>query len=358
MNKQESLKNLNDLLENVVEEDASDLHISAGMYPTLRIYGKLVPLVSKKIFSMEEVESMARSVLSEIQQKEFDEKGDVDLSIAIKNNVRFRVGVYRQQGTVSMAMRLIPSRIRTIEELGLPPVLKEFSRFGQGFCLVVGPSGQGKSTTLAALIDEINHNRSEHIITIEDPIEYVFSQDRCIINQREVGQDADSFDRALRAAFREDADVIMVGEMRDPETVRTAVTAAETGHLVFATLHTNDAAQTIHRIVDMFPAHQQNQIRAQLAGSLIGIVSQRLIPRSDGGRVPAAEVMFANSAIRNLIRENKIHQMDLVIETSSDEGMVTLNKSLSELVKRNVISMENAKLYSTDINSLKSLMEE
>lgn len=357
MDKELSLKKLNDLLENVVMEDASDLHIGAGIYPTLRVDGQLVPLISRNILTSNEVDGMISAILSSKQMEEFQRSGDIDLSISIKNNIRFRIGVYRQQGNNAMALRLIPSNIRTIDELKIPPIAKEFTRYKQGFCLIVGPTGHGKSTTMAALIDEINHSRSDHIITIEDPIEYIFVQDRCIIDQREIGQDADSFSRALRAAFREDADVLMVGEMRDTETIRTAVTAAETGHLVFATLHTNDAAQTIHRIVDMFPAHQQNQIRAQLASSLIGIISQRLIPKIDGGRVPAVEIMFANSAVKNLIRENKIHQLDLVIETGGGEGMVTLNKSLSDLVMRRVISSENAKLYSTDVLGLKSLVE-
>jgi len=358
MDKQESLKKLNNLLESVMLENASDLHIGVGIYPTLRVDGKLIPLISKNILTADDVKGMINAILNDKQLENYKTKGDVDLSISIKNNVRFRVGVYKQQGNDAMAMRLIPSNIRTIDELEIPPIVKEFSRYSQGFCLIVGPTGHGKSTTMAALIDEINHSRPDHIITIEDPIEYIFIQDKCIIDQREIGQDAESFSVALRAAFREDADVLMVGEMRDIETIRTAVTAAETGHLVFATLHTNDAAQTIHRIVDMFPAHQQNQIRAQLASSLVGIISQRLVPKIDGGRVPAVEVMFANSAVKNLIRESKIHQLDLVIETGGNEGMITLNKSLAGLVMHRVISMENAKLYSTDVGSLKTLAGE
>jgi len=356
MDKQEYLKKLHEMLEYVVKENSSDLHLGVGIYPTLRIDGSLIPLISKNIVTMEDMEGMIGSLLDEKQSIEFEEKGDLDFSISTVNGDRFRVSVYKQQGKLALAMRLIPKVIRTIQELNLPPVLREFTNYSQGFCLVVGPSGQGKSTTLATLIDEINHIRSEHIITIEDPIEYVFTQDKCIIDQREVGPDTDSFNRALRAAFREDADVIMVGEMRDLETIRTAVTAAETGHLIFATLHTNDAAQTVDRIVDMFPAGQQNQIRAQLASSLLGIVSQRLIPKIDGGRIPAMEIMFANSAVKTLIRENKTHQLNLVIETSADQGMIALNKSLAGLVRHRVISAENARLYSTDVNGLKSII--
>lgn len=258
---------------------------------------------------------------------------------------------------MSAALRFLPYKIATLKELNLPPILEKFTHHNQGFFLMVGPAGHGKSTTLAALIDIINHTKNDHIITIEDPIEYLFIQDRCIIDQREVGLDTESFHRALRSSFRQDPNVIMVGEMRDLETISTALTAAETGHLVFATLHTNDAAQTIDRIIDSFPADAQNQTRTQLSATLLGVVSQRLVPRVDGGRVPATEVMFANSAIRNLIRENKTHQIDTVIETSADEGMVSLNKSLAGLVHKGVISMENAELYSLNADELRMLLE-
>jgi len=356
-NKQESLTKLNELLENVLKEGASDLHLGVGIHPTLRIDGSLVPLIPYEVSSAEELGAIVDAITNDRQKKEFETGGDVDFSMSSKGNARFRVSIYRQRGNIAIAMRLIPPRIRTIQELGLPVALKEFTRLSQGLCLIVGPSGHGKSTTLAALIDEINHTRSEHIVTIEDPIEYFCVQDRCIINQREVMVDTESFPRALRSMFREDADVVMVGEMRDLETIRTAITAAETGCLIFATLHTNDAAQSIHRIVDAFPAHQQNQIRTQLAGSLAGIVSQRLVPRINGGRIPATEVMFVNTAIKNVIRENKIHQLDLIIETSSEDGMITINKSLSELVRHGIISMDNAKFYSTNVNNLKLLIK-
>ncbi|TSA57614.1 PilT/PilU family type 4a pilus ATPase [bacterium] len=356
-NKQEVLKKLDELLENVLKEGASDLHLGVGINPTLRIDGNLVPLMAYGVSPAEELGIIVDTITNEKQKEELEKGGDVDFSMSSKGNSRFRISVYKQKGELAIAMRLIPLRIRTIKELGLPLALKEFTRLSQGLCLIVGPSGHGKSTTLAAIIDEINHTRSEHIVTIEDPIEYSFVKDRCIINQREVRVDTESFPRALRSMLREDADVVMVGEMRDLETIRTAITAAETGCLIFATLHTNDAAQSIHRIIDAFPAHQQNQIRTQLAGSLVGVVSQRLVPRINGGRIPATEVMFVNVAVKNIIRENKIHQLDLIIETSADEGMSTINKSLSELVRHGIISMDNAKFYSTNVNNLKLLVK-
>lgn len=254
-------------------------------------------------------------------------------------------------------MRHLPSDIMTIEELHLPKVCYEFTKRTQGFVMVVGPAGQGKTTAMASLIDEINHNRAEHVISIEDPVEYIFEEDKCIIDQREVGQDVKNFSRGLRGALRQDPDVIMVGEMRDAETMSSAVTAAETGHLVFATLHTNTAAQTISRIIDSFPSHQQSQIRAQLAGSILGVISRRLIPAKDGGVINAVEVMIANSAIRNLIRENKVHQIDTIIETSSEEGMISLNRSLADLVNNNKITIDQAKRYSADISGLNILLK-
>jgi len=253
-------------------------------------------------------------------------------------------------------MRLIPSKIKTIEELSLPLILHQFAASSQGFVLITGPSSHGKSTTLAALIDEINHTRADHVITIEDPIEYIFEDDRSVIDQREVFQDAATFARALRATFRQDPDVIMVGEMRDPETMAIAITAAETGHLVFATLHTNSASQTIHRIVDSFAPEQQGQVRSQLSGSLLGVVSQRLVPRLKGGLIPACEIMLSNPAVANLIRENKIHELPLVIETSGEAGMISLNRSLADLVKRKEISLENAMIYSLNPSELRMLV--
>ncbi len=357
MDSLEIKKELNELLEMTAKEGASDLHISIARYPILRIDGKLIPLTNKEIVTPERAEELCFALLNEKQKDQFLKDKEIDLSYNFEERARFRVNIFRQKGYVGASLRLIPSEIRTVEELNLPPIIHKFTKLKQGFVLMVGPTGHGKSTSLAALIDEINHNRNDCIITIEDPIEYVFTQDRCIISQREIYHDSRSFHVALRSVFREDANVIMVGEMRDPETISTAVTAAETGHLVFATLHTNNAAQTIDRIIDSFPANQQSQIKAQLASSLQGIVSQRLVPRVDGGRIPATEILLANAAIRNLIRENKTHQLDLVIETSSEEGMLPLNKSLANLVEKGEITRQNAELYSLNPKDLKILLK-
>ena len=349
-------KLLKKILETAIKEQASDVHFSPGQPPILRIFGNLFPLVKEKIITPEDSKNLAFLMMDEHQKERFLKEKDLDFSYDFEGKARFRVNAFFQMGKVSIAMRLIPSKIRNIEELNLPPILHQFTKAQQGFVLVCGPASHGKSTTLAALIDEINHTRTEHIITIEDPIEYVFEDDRSIIDQREVGQDALSFARALKAALREDPDVIMVGEMRDPETMAIAITAAETGHLVFATLHTNSAAQTIHRIVDSFPPEQQNQVRAQLSGSLLGIISQRLIPRVRGGLIPACEIMINTPAISNLIRENKIHEIPSVIETSAEIGMITLNRSLADLVKRGEISLENALNYSLNPIELRMLL--
>lgn len=352
-----SKQEMESLLSITAQENASDLHLSVSRYPTIRIDGRLIPLTNREILTPRSVKDLAYAILTEEQRQEFEKEKELDISYELEGKTRFRANFFYQRGYASVALRLIPSKIRTLEELNIDPMVYDFTVPSQGFVLVVGPSGHGKSTTLAALIDKINHERYEHIVTIEDPIEYVYIQDRCIINQREVHTDTKSFHDALRSVFREDANVILVGEMRDWETISTAVTAAETGHLVFATLHTNSAAQTINRIIDSFPASQQGQIRAQLAANLLGIVSQRLIPRTEGGRIPALEIMIANSAVRNMIRESKIHQIDLVINTSADEGMVTLNSSLAELVRNKEISMENAEIYSNSINDLRMLLQ-
>ncbi|MBW6440975.1 type IV pilus twitching motility protein PilT [Patescibacteria group bacterium] len=348
---------LDNLLVMTAQENASDLHLAVGRYPTLRIDGRLVPLTNKDLLTPQGAEDIIFAMLTMEQKEKFLTTKEVDTSYEFEEKIRFRVNVFYQRGYVSAAFRLISSKIRTLEDLEIPSLVYDFTNVSQGFVLVVGPSGHGKSTTLAALIDRINHQKYAHIVTIEDPIEYVYTQDRCIINQREVHSDTESFGTALRSVFREDADVILVGEMRDAETISTAITAAETGHLVFATLHTNSAAQTIDRMIDSFPAGQQNQIRAQLSGNLLGIVSQRLVPKIDGGRVPAVEIMVANSAVRNLIRENKTHQLDLVINTSADEGMISLNSSLANLIKNGEISLENGETYSTDVNDLKMMMQ-
>ncbi len=348
---------VNKLLTIVVDEEASDLHISVGHHPTIRLTGQLVPLIKEKKIEPKDSEGIAYFLMSEMQKKKLLEEREIDFSYDFQNKARFRINIFFQKGNISLALRLIPTKIKTIEELNLPPVLHEFTSRTQGLVLVTGASSQGKSTTLAAIIDEINHTRPVHIITIEDPIEYVYSDARAIIDQREVYQDTLSFAKALRSTFRQNPDVIMVGEMRDLETISTTITAAETGHLVFATLHTNSAPQTIHRIVDVFPAEQQNQIRYQLSGSLLGIVAQRLIPRIKGGFIPAVEVMICNAAISTLIRENKIHEIPAVIETSSKEGMISLNRCLADLVRRKEISLKNAIDYSLNPAEIKSLLK-
>lgn len=346
-------KLLKELLSITCKETASDLHISVNHPPTLRITGRLIPLVKRKKLSAADTQGLAFALMNEKQQKTFLAGKEIDFSYNFEEQARFRINVFFQKGTISLALRLISTKIRTVEELNLPPILHEFTRATQGFVLITGPSSHGKSTTLAALIDEINHNRADHIITIEDPIEYIFKEDRAIIDQREVLLDTLSFPRALRSTFRQDPDIIMVGEMRDAETISTAITAAETGHLVFATLHTNSAAQTIHRIVDTFPSEQQYQVRAQLSGSLLGIASQRLIPRTRGGLIPACEVLLSTPAISNLIRENKIYEIPLVIETSAERGMISLNRYLANLVRTREITLENALSYSLNPTELK-----
>ncbi len=348
---------LNELLLITAQQGASDLHLAVGRKPTLRIDGILLPLQKEQIITPEIAQGLVFSLLTPEQKERFLKEKELDLAYAFEDKARFRINVFNQRGFAAAALRLIPAQIKTLEELNLPPVLHDFTRLSQGFILIVGPAGHGKSTTLAALIDEINHNRTEHIITIEDPIEYMFSQDKSIISQREVGVDAIDFNSAMRSVLRQDPDVIMIGEMRDAESISTALTAAETGHLVFSTLHTNSAAQTIDRIIDSFPAEQQGQIASQLAAVLSGIVSERLIPGIEGGRVPACEIMINNPATRNLIRERKAYQIDLVIETSSQEGMITLNRSLANLVKKSKISLESAELYSLNPSELKILVE-
>jgi len=348
---------LDELLLITAKQNASDLHLIIGQQPTLRIDSVLVPIQNELLLTPEATEGLVGALLTPEQKESFLRRKELDFSYSLDEKARFRVNVYFQRGSMSVAFRFIPSKIRTIDELSLPPIMHDFTKLSQGFFLAVGPAGQGKSTTLAALVDEINHQRTEHIITIEDPIEYIFIQNRSIISQREVGQDTLTFHKALKSVLRQDPDVIMIGEMRDPISISTALTAAETGHLVFSTLHTNSAAQTIDRIIDTFPPEQQSQIASQLAATLVGIISQRLIPKLGGGRVPAYEIMMVNSAIKNLIREKKIYQVDLVIETSSQEGMITLNHSLADLVKRGVVSRGNAELHSTNLADFRILLE-
>lgn len=349
---------VDDLLSAVAEQGASDLHIGVGKPPIVRIDDKLVPLADREIVTPETAREFVTLLLTEEQREKLVREKELDFSYAFRSVARFRVNAYLQKGNYAVAMRLIPNRIKTLEDLNLPLSLGEFMGHRQGLFLAVGPAGHGKTTTMAALVDIINHNRYEHIITIEDPIEYVFEQDRCLIDQREVFLDTQSFPHALRSALRQDPDVILVGEMRDLETISTALTLAETGHLILSTIHTNNAAQTIDRIIDVFPPHQQNQVRYMLANTLIGIVSQRLLPRRGGGRIVVTEILRANSAVRNVIREGKVYQINSIIQTGADEGMIPLDKSLAEYVKTGEISEEDAMLYANDQNNLRNLLQE
>lgn len=347
---------LNKLLSIVMEREASDLHLVTGEPPVIRVDGALIKLEEYEVLTTESINSILDVMLIKGQKEVFAKMQDIDFAYSYKDNTRFRVNAYNQKGQLAAAFRLIPNKIRTIQELGLPDKLLEFSAQKQGLVLVVGPTGHGKSTTLAAMIDHINHTRSEHILTIEDPIEFIFVPDKSIINQREVFIDTPSFAQSLRASLREDCNVIFVGEMRDLESIQTVMTIAETGHLVFATLHTNDAAQTIDRITDVFPPHQQPQIRAQLASVLQGIISLRLMPKIGGGRVPATEILLANNAVRNVIREGKTYEMDNVVHTSGESGMVALDKSLAQLVAHGIVSTEDAMGYVKDLEYFKSLV--
>ena len=348
-------KFVEELITTVAKENASDLHLNVGRHPTLRISGQLIPLAKIPILTPEATAGIAESLIGKELFEEFSKKRERDFSYAFKDSVRFRVNTYFQKGFVGIAMRVIPVKIKTLSELYLPSILLDFTKKEQGFFIAVGPTGHGKSTTLAAMIDVINHTRNEQIITVKDPIEYIFTSDRSMVSQREVGSDTADFPIALRSMFRQDMDVAMIGEMRDHETIATAVTAAETGHLIFSSLHTNNAAQTIDRIIDSFPGAQQGQIRSQLANTLIGVFSQRLIPRISGGLIPAYELLISNPAVRNLIRENKAHELDLVIETNSENGMVSFNRSLIDLVRRGEITMENALTFSLNPQELRIL---
>jgi twitching motility protein PilT len=348
-------RDIEELVTTVINEGASDLHLSEGRNPLIRVSGSLIPLAKKSIITAADMKGYINTFLSDENKELFAKDKDVDFSYSL-TNARFRGNAYYRQGLISIALRLIPKQIKTLTELNLPPILESFTRKQQGFFLCVGPIGQGKSTTLASLIEIINQTRNEHIMTIEDPIEYIYESKKSIIDQREVRIDTPDFKNALIAMFREDIDVALVGEMRDPETISTAVTAAETGHLVFSTLHTNTASQTINRIIDSFPASQQDQIRVQLAGSMTGIFSQRLIPRISGGLIPAYELLINNSAVANLIREKRIHEINTVIETSSAEGMIDMNRSLAELVRRGEISPDNAYINSANPKNLERMI--
>jgi twitching motility protein PilT len=347
-----------EILLQVVAKKASDLHITAGAPPTLRERGHLVPVEGLPVLTPTDTREIVYAILSSSQRQKLETDWQLDFSHSIPGVARFRVNAYLQKGTIGAAFRLIPAETVPIESLGLPPIIREFSTKPRGIVLVTGPTGSGKSTTLASLINEINETRDEHIMTIEDPIEFLHSHKRCLVNQRELGTDAQSFAMALKAALRQDPDVILVGEMRDQETIATALTAAETGHLVFATLHTQDAPQTIDRIIDVFPAHQQGQVRMQLAVGLQGIVTQTLIPTADGlGRCVAAEVLMPTPGIRNLIREGKTHQIYSAIQTGANVGMQTMDTSLAQLVRAGKITLATAEGRSSQPAELRKLVQ-
>lgn len=348
-------KFLDELVDIMTKENASDLHLSEGRPPVIRVSNFLISLVKMPVLSRQDMESLLSILLSPLSAKEFEEHKETNFAYSHAGS-RFRCNVFLTLGKISIAMRLVPGKIRGFKELNLPPVLETFTRSQQGFFLVVGPVGVGKSTTLATMIESINSERIEHIITIEDPIEYIFEPKKSIIDQREVKLDTPDFHTALQGFFRQDADMLMIGEMRDPETMSTAVTAAETGHLVLSTLHTNTAGQTVDRIIDSFPAGQQTQIRIQLASSLLGIFSQRLIPRISGGLIPAFELLINNNATANLIREKRTHELGSVIETSSEEGMINLNRSLADLVRNGEITVENAFQFSANPKTLERMI--
>lgn len=348
-------KLLDTLIETLINEGGSDIHFSVGRYPAIRVTGQLIFLVKQEVLKKEDVEGLMKILLGEEKFKKFTQDQEIDFSYDFHGKARMRGNAFYQKGNVACAIRLIP-KTKTLDELNLPKVLEAFARKKQGFFLVVGPVGQGKSTTLASMVSLINEERSEHIVTIEDPIEYLYEAKHSIIDQREIGIDTKDFPTALKSVFREDVNVILVGEMRSPETIATAVTAAETGHLVLSTLHTNNASQTIDRIIDSFPAGQQDQIRVQLSNSMLGIFSQRLIPRIAGGLVPAYELLINNNAVANLIREKRTHEIDVVIETGFEQGMVDMNRCLLELVRKGEISMDNAYLYSLNPKGLERLL--
>ncbi|MEI8249243.1 MAG: PilT/PilU family type 4a pilus ATPase [Candidatus Taylorbacteria bacterium] len=348
-------KEIEDLVNLLLKEGASDLHLSVGRSPVIRVSGSLIPLVKRAVLTTQDLEGFVSVLLNPTAKEILKKEHTADFSYTL-TNARFRGNAYYHQESLSIALRFIPKAIRTLAELGLPPILETFTRKAQGFFLVVGPIGNGKTTTLATMIEMINQTRSSHILTIEDPVEYIFESKKSMIDQREVRIDTPSFHDALIAMFRQDIDVCMVGEMRDTDTIATAVTAAETGHMIFSTLHTNNAAQTINRIIDSFPPSQQDQIRVQLAGSLTGIFSQRLIPRISGGLIPAYELLINNNAVSNLIREKRIHEINTVIETSSQEGMIDMERSLAELVRAGEITVESAYMHSQNPKTLERLI--
>ncbi len=348
--------NIHDIMQMLSDKHGSDIHIKVGMPPHLRVDGQLLPIEGTPKLSSEQAEALIIPLLSAEQKEFLAKEKELDFGYQFREVGRFRINVYHQQGTIAAAFRLIPTEIKTLDELSMPTVLHEFTHYRQGLILVTGPTGEGKSTTLAAMIDEINHTRNQHILTIEDPIEFIYKSDKSIISQREMHLDTLGWEIALRSALRQDPDVVLVGEMRDYETIAAAITTAETGHLVFATLHTSTAAQTIDRIVDVFPAHQQAQIRQQLASTIVAVLSQRLIPRTNGGRVAACEIMIANGAIRNLIREAKTHQIDTVIQTSAASGMMLIENHLLTMVQQGVITATQAREYAFRLQEMDRLL--
>lgn len=344
------------LLDEVIKRKGSDLHIQVGLAPILRVDGKLAPVPGAGILNEEGIEALIFSILDEDQKQILLKDKEFDFSFAYGDLGRFRVNAFHERGNLAAALRLIPNELLSTEQLGLPEIVNKFAEYPRGLVLITGPTGSGKSTTLAALIDKINHERAEHIITIEDPIEFTHSSKKSVIVQREVHYDTYSFSAALRSSLREDPDVVLIGEMRDLETIAAAITIAETGHLVFATLHTNSAAQSIDRMVDVFPPHQQPQIRSQLANILMAICSQRLVPAIGGGRVAAAEIMIATPAVRNIIREGKSHQLEAVIQTGGEFGMQSMDKTLVGLIQAGSITYDEARNVAVDIEELNRMM--
>src|SRR5881409_955082 len=352
------VNSIDELLEHMVARDASDLHVTVGTPPVIRVRGEVERVEDYAPLTPEETQELLYRILSSEQQKNLEIKRQLDFSHSIPGLARFRVNVYFQRESIGAAFRLIPAEIKTLEELGIPATLHQLAEKPRGLVLVTGPTGSGKSTTLAAIIDEINRNRSEHILTIEDPIEFLHRHKRCIVNQREIGPDATSFADALRAALRQDPDVILVGEMRDLATISTALTAAETGHLVFGTLHTQSAPSTIDRIIDVFPPEQQEQVRIMIAGSLQAVVTQALLPTSDGrGRVAALEILLPDDAVRNLIRQAKIEQVYSVMQTNTARGMQTMEQALADLTLRRVVNLDDALTRSSRPDQLLGILE-
>jgi twitching motility protein PilT len=348
---------MHDLLTILAQRDASDLHITTGIHPQIRMHGRLISLTQFERLMPQDTQRLAYSILNERQKQKFEEDNELDLSFGIQGLARFRCNIYRQRGAVACAIRMIPTRIKGFSELGLPPIVEQLAERPKGLILVTGPTGSGKSTTLAAMVDKINSERNEHIVTIEDPIEFVHQHKKCLVNQREIFSDSHSFKNALKYILRQDPDVVLVGEMRDLETIAAALTIAETGHLTLATLHTNSCAQTMNRIIDVFPTNQQDQVRAQLALVLEGVLCQQLIPTSDGrGRAMAMEIMVATPAIRNLVREEKIHQIYSAMQAGQKFGMQTMNQSLLNLIHRGRISRDDALNRTMDHQELLHLL--